>query len=270
MTGHWRRAALRAATLVALCLAGSTTAFGDYAEINHFRMYYEIRGKGPVLVLLHGGAGNGMQFEKQIPTLGQHFRLVIPDMRAQGRSGDNEFPLTYHGMAEDVNVLMSHLGVQRFDVLGWSDGGISGIDLAIHHPSRVNHLITFGANFSTNGVQAQDAAWVDTATVSAFGNEMRVGWMALSPEPGNYDVAMAKILRMWKNEPSFTQKQLGSIRAKTLICAGEHDLIRRDHTEALAKAIPKADLWIVPGASHGAIQEKPEEVNAKVLEFLAR
>jgi len=263
-----RRAAVLAASILVL-LGAATPAIADYAEINQFRMYYEIRGKGPVLVLLHGGAGNGMQFEKQIPVLERHYRLVIPDMRAQGRSGDNDYPLTYHGMAEDVNVLMSRLGVQRFDVMGWSDGGICGIDLAIHHASRVNHLITFGANYSTAGMQAQDAAWVDTATAAAFGPEMRVGWMALSPEPGNYDVAMTKILRMWKNEPNFSMKQLGSIRAKTMICAGEHDLVRREHTEALAKAIPKATLWIVPGASHGAIQEKPEEVNAKVLEFLA-
>src|SRR5262249_44971771 len=152
----------------------ATTALGDYAEINHFRMYYEVRGKGQVLVLLHGGAGSGMQFEKQIPVLERRFRLVIPDMRAQGRSGDNEFPLTYHAMAEDVNALMSRLGIDRFDVMGWSDGGISGIDLAIHHPNRVNHLITFGANFTTDGVQATDKAWVDTATVAAFGNDMRI------------------------------------------------------------------------------------------------
>ena len=250
-------------------LAWSGTAFADYAEINGFRMYYEIRGKGPVLLLLHGGAGNGMQFEKQIPAFTKRYKLVIPDMRAQGRSGDNDFPLTYHMMAEEVLTLMSRLGIQRFDVMGWSDGGIMGIDLAVHHTDRIHHLVTFGANFSTDGMKPADAAWIDTATVSAFGEEMRVGWMALSPEPGHYDVAMAKILRMWKNEPSFTPKQLGSIKAKTLICAGENDLIRRDHTDALVRAIPKATEWIVPGASHGAIQEKPDEVNAKVLEFLA-
>ena len=257
-------------SIVALLVGVFGTCFGEIAEVNGIRMYYESRGHGPVLVLLHGGAGSGLQFEKQIPDLEKRFRLVIPDMCAQGRSTDRPGPLSYHAMAEDVITLMDRIGVKRFDVMGWSDGGDSGIDLAIHHPARIRHLVTFGANFSTDGMQPQDVAWIDTATVAAFGDGMRQGWAALSPEPVHYAEAMAKILAMWKTQPRFTKEELGSIKAKTLICAGEHDVVRRDHSEALARAIPQAGLWIVPGASHSVIQEKPAEVNARVLEFLAR
>jgi pimeloyl-ACP methyl ester carboxylesterase len=105
--------------------------------------------------------------------------------------------------------------------------------------------------------------------VSAFGDGMRVGYQELSPQPGRYTEAMTKILHMWKTEPAFTPAELGSIRARTLVCAGDHDLIRLEHTEALAAAIPGAEVWIVPAASHGAMQEHPEMVNARVLEFLA-
>ena len=119
-------------------------------------------------------------------------------------------------------------------------------------------------------MQPQDLAWIDTATVAALGDGMRQGWTALSPEPAHYSEAMAKILFMWKTQPRFTPQELGSIKAKTLICAGEHDVVRKDHSEALARAVPKASLWIVPGASHGVMQEKPAEVNTKVLGFLAR
>src|SRR5204863_259925 len=79
---------------------------GHYAELNGIRMYYELSGAGPVLVLLHGGAGNGGQFSRQIPDFEKHFRLVIPDMCAQGRTTDRPGPLTYHAMAEDVIALM--------------------------------------------------------------------------------------------------------------------------------------------------------------------
>jgi pimeloyl-ACP methyl ester carboxylesterase len=263
----WRAAAVGAA-LVALVSA--TPSGADYADVNGIRMYYEVRGKGPVLVLLHGGAGSGLQFARQIPAFEMKYRLVIPDLCAQGRSTDREGPLSYHAMAEDVLTLLDRLGVHRFAVMGWSDGGNCGLDLAIHHRDRLKHLVTFGANASPDGVRAQDRAWLDTATVSALGNDMRAGWSALAPDPQHYEEAMTKILKMWKTEPHFTAKDLGSIKAKTLICAGENDVVRREHTEELRRSIPKAELWIVPGASHGAMQEKPEEVNAKVLQFLAR
>ena len=233
-------------------------------------MYYVIHGRGPVLVLLHGGAGDGNQFEHQVPAFRARHRLVIPDMCAQGRTSDRPGPLSYHAMAEDVIALMDRLGVRRFDVMGWSDGGNTGIDIAIHHPKRIRHLITFGANFAPDGLESQDVAWNDTATWAAFGDGMREGWTRHAPDSADYRDAMSKIIAMWKTEPRFTPRELASIRAKALICAGEHDLVRREHTEALARAIPGAQEWIVPGVSHGAMLEKPDEVNRRVLKFLAR
>jgi pimeloyl-ACP methyl ester carboxylesterase len=264
-----KSAGLALALACAACASTSATP-GRHAELNGIRMYYEVRGSGPALVLLHGGAGNGEQFSHQIPTFEKRFRLIVPDMCAQGRTTDRPGPLTYHAMAEDVIALMDQLGVKRLDVMGWSDGGVTGIDLAIHHPDRIRRLVTFGANFSPNGLAPADVAWNDTATVAAFGDGMREGWTKLSPEPAHYEAAMQKILVMWKTLPRFTTAELHSIHARVLVCAGEHDLVRPEHTRALASAIPGATTWIVPGASHGAMIERPEPVNARVIEFLAR
>lgn len=243
-------------------------ALSRYADLNHIRMYYVVRGSGPVLVLLHGGAGNGDQFEHQVGEFEKHYKLIIPDMCAQGRTTDRPGPLTFHAMAEDVIALMDQLGIKRFDVMGWSDGGVTGIDIAIHHPGRIKHLVTFGANFSPDGLNPADVAWNDTATVAGFGDGMREGWMKLNPEPAHYEVALGKVLVLWKTLPKFTPAELGSIRTRVLVCAGENDLIRLDHTKALVKAIPNAKMWIVPAASHSAMIEKPELVNPKVLAFL--
>ena len=262
-----------AATALTLTIIGCAPApapGSHYADVRGIHMYYEVRGAGRrVLVLLHGGAGNGQQFEHQIPDFERHYKLVVPDMCAQGRTSDRPGPLTYHDMAEDVIALMDKLHVSKFDLMGWSDGGVTGLDIAIHHPKRLRHLVTFGANFAPDGLQDSDVAWDDTATWAAFGDGMRQGWTKLAPDTSDYRDAMTKIIALWRTQPHFSPQELKKIRAKTLICAGDHDVIRREHTDALARAIPHAQEWIVPDASHSVMMEKPDEVNVRVLEFLS-
>jgi pimeloyl-ACP methyl ester carboxylesterase len=259
-----------AAVVFACVSVRPSAASGRIEQVRGLRMYVESLGDGPPLLLLHGGAGNGMQFEKQIPAFAPSYRLIVPDCRAQGRTTDRPGPLTYHDMAEDMIALLDRLHLPTVDVMGWSDGGDIGLDMAIHHPSRVRHLVTFGANFSPDGLNPDDVNWNRTATADSFGPGMRDGWTKLNPEPGHYVEAMNKILDMWRTQPQFTLAELHSIRAKTLICVGDHDLIRPEHTAALVRAIPGATLWIVPHASHSAMIERPEVVNPRVLEFLKR
>jgi len=242
---------------------------GQIAELRGIRLYYETEGAGPPLLLLHGGAGDCRQFAAQREAFARSHRLILPDSRAHGRSSDGPGPLTYHELAEDMAALLDRLGLRRADVLGWSDGGNAGLDLAIHHPERVAHLVTFGSNFAPDGLAPANVEWNRTATAESFGPELKEGWMERSPEPQHVEAAMDKLLEMWRNEPQFTAAELGRIRARTLVCAGEHDLVRPEHTRALARAIPGAELWIVPGASHSVLQERPDLVNARVLAFLA-
>ena len=269
-------AARRGLILLALALAGcaspvprsSSGSAGHYASVNGIRMYYETYGKGETLVLLHGGAGSGAQFEKQIPALAAKFRLVVPDACAQGRTSDRPGPLTYHAMAEDVRALLDRLHVRRASVLGWSDGGVVALDLAMHHPERVDRVVTFGANFRADGLNAPDVAWNRTATAADFGPGMRTFYDSVAPDTAHYEVAMNKVIALWRDEPNWNAADLGRIRARTLVVAGEHDVVRPDHTEALARAIPGSTLWIVPGASHSVLQEEPEVVNPRILSFL--
>jgi len=259
-----------AASVLLASRATPETATARTIAIRGIRLYVETEGHGPPLLLIHGGAGNGTQFQKQRPAFAATHRLIVPDCRAQGRSTDRPGPLTYHDMAEDMAALLDSLRLPRVDVMGWSDGGNIGLDLAIHHPERVAHLVTFGANASPEGMMPADRAWAATATADSFGTGMRVAWTASNPEPDHYREAMEKILEMWRTLPRFTAAELSGIRARTLVCAGEHDVVLPEHTAMLARAIPHAELWIVPGASHSAMIERPDLVNPRVLAFLAR
>jgi pimeloyl-ACP methyl ester carboxylesterase len=241
---------------------------GHYAEINGLRMYYVLTGSGSPLLLLHGGAGNGEQFAKQIPAFAPRHRLIIPDCAEQGRTSGREGPLTYHAMAEDMISLLDHLGIKQVDVMGWSDGGNIGLDMAMHHPERVSHLVTFGANFRPDGLNQEDVAWNQTATAASFGAGMEEGWKKLAQNPARYVLAMNKILDLWRTQPNWTTADLRTIHVRTMICVGDHDLIRPEHTRELAAAIPGAVLWTVPDASHSAMIERPELVNPRVLAFL--
>lgn len=261
--------ALAASALLASRAAPGTATARTFA-IRGIRLYVETEGHGPPLLLIHGGGGNGTQFRKQRPAFVASHHLIVPDCRAQGRSTDRPGPLTYHDMAEDMVALLDSLHIPRVDVMGWSDGGNIGLDLAIHHPERVVHLITFGANATPEGMRPADRAWDATATADSFGVGMRVAWTAWNPEPGHYREAMEKILEMWRTLPRFTPGELASIRARTLVCAGEHDVVLPEHTAMLARTIPHAEMWIVPRASHSAIIERPGLVNPRVLAFLAR
>jgi pimeloyl-ACP methyl ester carboxylesterase len=238
------------------------------AAVRGIRIYYEDVGRGPVLVLLHGGAGSGEQFKPQIPFFSKHRRLIIPDACAQGRTTDREGPLTYHSMAEDLVALLDHLRIRRADVLGWSDGGVVGLDVAMNHPGRIRRLVAFGANFSPDGLNAPDVLWNNTATAASFGPDMEKFYKSVAPDTSHYVAAMEKVIRLWREEPNYTAEELGKIRCRTLIAAGEHDVIREDHTRELARRIPGATLWIVPKASHSVLQEAPGEVNPVILKFL--
>jgi pimeloyl-ACP methyl ester carboxylesterase len=167
-----------------------------------------------------------------------------------------------------VLALIDHLKLKRVDVVGWSDGGIIGLDLAIHHGDRLRHLVTFGANFTPDGYTPAALDWINHASAGSFGTSSRTSYERAAPDPSHYEISMHKVLALWRTEPHYTLADLRSIRVPTLVVAGEHDMVRDDHTRALAAAIPGSRLWIVAGAGHTVIAEEPELVNRVVTEFL--
>src|ERR1700743_65598 len=136
---------------------GKNTTVGKYADIRGFKMYYETYGQGEPLLIIHGNGGSISNFLYQIPYFSKNYQVIIADSRAQGKSVDHTDSLSYEMMTDDINALLDKLNLKQANVIGWSDGGINGLLLAIHHPDKVKKLAVTGANL-----------WPDTSAVDPF------------------------------------------------------------------------------------------------------
>jgi pimeloyl-ACP methyl ester carboxylesterase len=201
-----------------------------------------------------------------ITALASTHAVIAVDSRAQGRSTDSTAPLSYAQMGDDMIKLLDKLGIAQIDVIGWSDGGIVGLDMAMKHPSRVRRLVAISANFDANGVAPNALGPQAQAEIAA---EIKPFYDAIAPDPSHFPVMVRKIMVMVTTEPHYTIAELGRIKARTLIVAGENDLILRRHTDALAHAIPGAKEIIVPGATHLGPLDAPETYTKIARDFLA-
>jgi len=234
---------------------GKNSLAGKTLHLKDADIYYEIYGKGEPLFLLHGNGGSIDAFVKEIPELSKHFKVIAMDTRAQGKSTDTSGePLTYRKFADDVKALADELGFNKINILGWSDGGNTGLEFAIKYPQNVNKVITSGANVFPNGVGEK--------MVEDMKND--VAKMKVENKPER-DIRLQQLMI---DEPKITKAQLNNIKAKTFILAGENDLILRPHTEYIAKEIPDSKLKIYKGASHGVPVERAEELNKDVIDFI--
>jgi pimeloyl-ACP methyl ester carboxylesterase len=235
------------------------------ANVNGISLYYEIYGHGPPVLVLHGAGAFLESMHHFIAALAPGHTVIAIDSRGQGRSSDTDAPLSYAQMGDDMIKLMDALRIGRADVVGWSDGGIVGLDMAIKHDGRVRRLVAIGANYDANGVEASE---MSPTTLDAHVREIEPFYRLIAPGPSHFPVLVKKIEKMITTEPHYSLAELGRIRAAVLIVAGEHDMILRRHTDAMARAIPGAKEIIVPGASHMGPLEQPETYNAIALRFL--
>jgi len=236
-----------------------------YTPVNGLKMYHEVHGDGPPLLLLHGGTGSIPT--SWIPIFAPPFQVIAPEQMGHGRTGDamdREFH--YHDMAEDTVELMRRLGIDSSVVVGYSDGGIIGLDMAIHHPERVTALVVTGSNMRTDGYTPENLVWERTFDPA----DVPVGRVYAdgSPDgPGHWPIVLERLRRMWLVEPAFTREQLEGIAAPTLIINGDRDIVTPEHAVEMFRTIPGSRLCVVPDAGHGAM---PAETVRAFLAAYAR
>jgi pimeloyl-ACP methyl ester carboxylesterase len=239
---------------------------GQTVRINGVDIYYETYGQGDPVFLLHGGLANGTYFANQIPELAKHYRLIVMDSRGHGRSSYDGQPITYGLMASDVLGLMDQLGIPKASIVGWSDGGIIALDIAIHHPERLNKVIAYGANYNLSGVLP---GLEDSPLFAAVIQQAAVEYQRLSPHPERWDAFSQAMFTLFTTEPNYTDDQLRSITVPVLILDGaKEEGIDLNQTRLMALLIPNATLVIMPNTGHFALIEQPAEFNQIVESYL--
>jgi pimeloyl-ACP methyl ester carboxylesterase len=226
------------------------------ATINGHKIYYAIQGSGSTLVLLHGGGDSGEHsFARQLDIFSEHYRIVAPDQVGQGRTPDVPGPLTYTGMMDDTAVLLQRLGLSHADVVGFSDGGIIGLMLAIRHPELVRRLIVSGVNIAPEGLTPEGL------------EELRAMQI---PKPRTID---EKLAHLWLSSPTETElslQMLAKVTQRVLVISGDRDAITLEHTLQIFHALPQAELCVLPGTDHATFSGRSEWLNPIISAFLAR
>jgi pimeloyl-ACP methyl ester carboxylesterase len=240
------------------------------APVNGIKIWYstfgpkETQGHEPV-ILLHGGLANSNYWGLLVRALAPKYRVIVMDSRGHGRSTRDDRPYGYDLMASDVTALMDFLKVPKAAVVGWSDGAILGLDIAINHPERLTKLFAFAANSDPSGV-------ADIAHSPVFNNfiaRAEKEYATLSPTPTEYKAFLAQIGKMWETQPNWTAADLQKITVPTWIVDADHDeAIKRENTEFMAANIPGAGLLLMPEVSHFSFLQDPAQFNADVLHFL--
>jgi len=242
-------------------LYGNNFSNGHFADINDEKIYYEIYGKGEPLLLLHGNNESIASFSEQIGPLSKHFQVIAVDTRGHGNSTSNyQGDYSYDLFAEDMIRLMDTLGLNGTNVLGWSDGGNTGLMMAIHHPERIKRLITMGAN-TFPGEEA-----IDPAVIKIF--EERRKSYADKTDPSS--INQLRLTDLVLQQPKITAEQLSGIHLPVLVLAGENDVIKEDHTRYIHQQIPGSDLLILKHTDHYAPVKSPKVFNKVVTAFLKK
>jgi pimeloyl-ACP methyl ester carboxylesterase len=241
---------------------GNNKEAGKFYDVRGFKMYCEVYGEGQPLLIIHGNGGSIDNFINQIPYFAKKYKVIIADSRAQGKSTDNADSLSYEMMADDYDALLTAIKIDSAFVIGWSDGGIEALLLAIRHPKKVSKLAVTGANL-----------WPDTSAVEQDVIDLILPFYTTlknKAQKSTAEKAQWKLMRLLVEEPHIPLSQLQTIQCPSLIIGGDHDILKPAHTMLIAKNISQSYLWILPNSGHSTPIVYKDEFNKTVDDFFSK
>ena len=242
----------------------STRAFAD---INELRLYYEIHGSGPPVLLLHGGLLTiDFMFGPLIPTLAARRRVVAVELQGHGRTADTGRAMSYDQLADDVAVLLAELGIRQTDVFGFSLGGLVGWSLVMRYPKLVGRFVVASADY--RGRDAVPDELPAPMPTDADFDAMRDAYDAVAPDPAHFDILERTVGTMAQTYVGWTADDVRNMEIPTLVLVGDRDFIRVSDAAEAAALLPHGQLAVLPGTTHMGMTRSPERILALVVPFL--
>jgi pimeloyl-ACP methyl ester carboxylesterase len=238
---------------------GNNPSAGKYYNIRGIKMYCEVYGKGKPLLMIHGNGGSISAFSKTIPYFAKKYKVIAVDSRAHGKSIDSKDSLSFEMMSDDFSALLDTMHIKQSYVIGWSDGGINAILLAMRYPDKVIKFASTGANLWPDSTALIPALWKDMRNQY---NTKKDLIRTTAKEKNDWKIFMLD----WV-QPNIPLTALKAIKCPSLIICGDHDLIPVEHTNLIYQNIKKAYLWVVPNSGHGTLIEHAADFNKKVDDF---
>lgn len=238
---------------------GNNAAVGKYYSIRGISMYTETYGQGQPLLFIHGNGGSINNFIYQIPYFSKYYKVIAVDSRGHGKSKDDADSLSYEMMADDFSALLDAMKLDSVYVVGWSDGGINAVLLALRHPEKVKKMAITGTNlWPENTAVFQDVIDLITPSVTEIINKKN---------KSTAERTEAKLGRLLLYEPHIPVKALNNIKAPTLVMGGDNDVIKPEHSLLIHQNIPNSYLWIAPNSGHSAAVVYKDDFNKNVHQF---
>ena len=251
-----------------------------YAPVNGLEMYYEIHGAGRPLVVLHGAYKTIGTMGEVVPGLADARRVIAVELQGHGHTADIDRPLSYEQMADDVAVLIGHLGIEQADVFGYSMGGGVALQVAIRHPEVVRKLVAASASYTSDGVYPEVLAMIETITPEAFaGTPWFAEYARVAPNPDDFPALVAKLKRLDAEVYAWPPETVQAIAAPTLLIIGDSDVVRPEHAVELFRlrgggvpgdltGLPNSQLAVLPGTTHVGVMERADLLLAMIPAFL--
>ena len=276
----FRTALVAAALLVSGPALAASEPVGDRVEVNGMQMYYEVSGEGDPLIVLHGAYMNIPSMGAIIPKLAETHKVYALELQGHGRTTDIDRPITYPNLADDVAAFMDAVGLEKADVFGYSMGAVTGLQLVIRHPEKVNKLISASGAYDVRGWQPAFADFIPKMTVEMF---LDMPFMQearkLSANPDGFPAVVAKLIQLEK-EPMAWEEDVKKIKAPVLIITGDSDVATLEHSVAMfrllgggvmgdmGEPLPASRLAVLPATAHTAVITQVELLSAFIEPFL--
>ena len=238
---------------------------GEYVQLGPVRTWYDERGEGDPLVLMHGGLVDARFFDPNVGSLAERFHVFLPERRGHGHTPDVDGPITYQLMTDDTIAFIDQVVGEPADLVGHSDGAFVAMQVAMQRPDLVKRLVMISGGFDKSGEAMPDMEW-DVKALTQF---LGPAYGEVSPDGvAHFPVVATKIGDMAAVEPNLQAAELAKVTARSLVMFSDDDLMTLTHAVEMYDALPNAEFAIVPGTSHFLMQEKPDLVNKIVLDFL--